>query len=98
MILNKKIQNQIRLIRSYEFDRFFFKSIFINTLFPFYIRLKSYRNLITLNRRTSLSYLKLRCVLTNRSKSILTNFKASRMSFRTLYSFGYFTGIRKSSR
>ena len=98
MFTNYLLSKQIKLIISYEFERFFFKSIFINTLLPFYIRLKAYRQLILLDRRTSLSFLRLRCTITNRSRSILTFFKQSRISFRNFYSYGFLNGLRKSGR
>lgn len=90
-------KNNINLIVKYEFKRFFFKSIFINTSLPLFLRFKAASCLSLLNRRTSLSYLRLRCIFTNRSRFLLSKFKQSRMSFRLMYSNGSLTGLQKSS-
>lgn len=91
------LKNNIKLIIKYEFKRFFFKSIFINTNLPSYLRFKAASFLSLLNRRTSLSYLRLRCIFTNRSRFLLSHFKQSRMSFRLMYSSGNLPGLQKSS-
>ena len=91
------LKNNINLIVKYEFKGFFFKSIFINTSLPLFIRFKSLALLSLLNRRTSLSYLRLRCIFTNRSRFLLAHFKQSRMAFRLMYSNGNLPGIQKSS-
>lgn len=90
-------KNNINLIIKYEFKRFFFKSIFINTNLPLFIRFKALSFLSSLNRRTSLSYLRLRCIFTNRSRFLLSSFKQSRMAFRMMYCNGSLPGIQKSS-
>ena len=95
---NYKLFNNLKLISRYEFLRLFLKSILINTTLPLYLRTKSGYYLSKLNRRTSLSYIRLSCVYTKRTRSLLTLFKTSRMEFRYLYSYGFLAGLRKSSR
>ena len=96
-MIDFKFKKNIHLIAKYEFQRFFFKSIFVNTSLPEFIRFKAYNFLTKLNRRTSLTYLRLKCLHTNRSRFILSSFRLSRMCFRALYSYGFLPGIRKSS-
>lgn len=96
-MINFKLKNNIQLLAKYEFKRIFFKSIFINTALPQFIRFKAYKLLTGLNPRTSLSYLRLRCLYTQRSRFLLTTFRTSRMCFKALYSYGFLPGVRKSS-
>lgn len=95
---NYKLFNNLKLISRYEFLRLFLKAILFNTLLPAYLRTKSGYYLSRLNKRTSLSYVRLNCVYTQRTRSLLTLFKASRMQFRYLYSYGFLPGLRKASR
>lgn len=96
-MINFKLKKNIQLLVKYEFKRVFFKSIFINTSLPTFLRFKAYKILTQLNRRTSLSYLRLRCLYTQRSRFLLPTFKTSRMCFKALYSYGFLNGLRKSS-
>jgi len=89
---------KINLISKYEFKRVFLKSIILNTALPFFIRYKASRLISLFGRYTSLSYLRLGCTKTGRTRSVLTFFKLSRISFRNLYSYGYLNGLRKASR
>lgn len=98
MLYNKRVDCLVKLVVKFEFKRFFFKSILLNSALPEGYRVKAFRLLSAFNKRTSLSYLQLRCVLSNRSKSLLPMFKLSRIAFRNMYSYGYLNGLRKSSR
>jgi small subunit ribosomal protein S14 len=98
MFIQKKTYKSISLILKYEFKRLFLKSILFNPLLSSHIRAKAYKKLILLNKRTSLTYIRLKCILTQRTRSLLTFFKLSRISFKKMYSTGALIGLRKSSR
>nr|YP_011008381.1 ribosomal protein S14 [Sporochnus bolleanus]WBP70352.1 ribosomal protein S14 [Sporochnus bolleanus] len=49
-----------------------------------------------LPRRSSLSRVRNRCVDTNRSRSVISIYKLSRLQFRRLVSKGVFSGFRKA--
>ena len=98
MYIPKYYYKSLSLVLKYEFKRLFFKSIFLNTIFTPQIRAKALKKLILLSRRTSSSYLKLRCVSSLQTRSVLTMFKLSRIRFRNIFSLGGLPGLRKGSR
>jgi small subunit ribosomal protein S14 len=61
---------------------------------------KGLRNLIFTNIYNSKNYktqIKNRCIITSRSRSVISSYKISRLTFRLLASNGLLSGIRKSS-
>lgn len=93
-VKSKKIT---KFVSKMELKRVFFKSIFINVDLPSNIRQKAFIKLSLLDKRTSISYLKKRCVFSRNSRSILRFFKLSRIQFRYFASYGNLPGICKSS-
>lgn len=77
-----------RLFLKNEIKRLILKSIFqnryIKTTKRFFIRIK----LLTLKKKTGLSFQKKRCVLTGQSNSIYKNFEINRHMIKKLNTFG----------
>lgn len=78
-----------------EKERLLFKFIFYSTELSSNIRKKAYK--VYDNKIYSKVRLNKRCVITGRSKSTISKFKLSRITFRNLASKGYITGVKKLS-
>lgn len=72
------------------------KAIHANENFSLQYRYTAFKILINFPK-ISLSNLKNRCLLTNRSKGIESKFKMSRIMIRKLISFGLISQLQKSS-
>jgi len=71
------------------------KSILYNENLPLQIRWQA--SVLQYKLKISISKLKKRCILTNRSHSTISNFKLSRIQLRKLVSSGLISGLTKSS-
>ena len=63
----------------------------------FEARLANASKLLSYKRVFSKVSVRNRCVLTGRSKSVLSKFRVSRLTFRRLALFGFIPGIRKAA-
>lgn len=89
-----------KLIRQYIFKynnfRFILKNIVNNKNFHNTLRLNAVFKLLTLPRNTSIVRHLNRCLLTNRKKGIIKNYKLSRLSLLKLIRSCQIYGIKKS--
>ncbi|CAM9119916.1 unnamed protein product [Choristocarpus tenellus] len=81
----------------YESRRNILKSILYSQNLNYKIRWWAQLNLNKLPRSSSICRVKNRCIQTSRSKSVLSNYKLSRLRLRRLVSRGLFPGVRKAS-
>lgn len=93
-IKNKKI---IQRVYKDELKRLLYKSIYYNTTLDKATRQSAFFQLVRLQDRGSVSYLKPRCIWTNNSRAVLTFCKQSRFQFRMRAAYGYLPGVKKSS-
>lgn len=87
----------LHLVVKYELKRVFLKSLWFNTVLPYVLRFRAFLKLQMFNRRSSLSYLRLRCLMTDRARFMLFMFRLTRMAFKSRVSLGEVVGIRRSS-
>lgn len=80
-----------------EFNRRFYKSIFLNTNLPLGLRHHAFFILANKKKSGSISLFRSRCFFTYKSRAVLNLFKQSRMQFRYLVCSGQLPGIRKAS-
>lgn len=85
------------LYHSLEKKKKVLKAIYKNENLPKELRYKAYFILKNFSKNSSITRIRNRCVITNRSRSIYKNFKLSRLTFRNLANQGYLVGIRKAS-
>lgn len=85
------------LYQSFEKKKIILKALYKNENLPKEIRYKAYFILKTLPKNSSITRIRNRCIITNRSKAIYKKFKMSRLVFRNLASKGYLVGVRKAS-
>lgn len=95
--LKIKDQNNRFRYKILEKQKLVLKSIINNDNVLEKIRVKAYIKLQSLDKNTSVSRLKNRCVVTNRSRAIYKKFKISRLVFRRLALSGRLAGIKKAS-
>ena len=91
---NRRLYN---LFFQFEFKRLQLKFILLNQSLPGYIRQHAFNRLNALKPCTSSVYLKNRCFITNKSRSVSNYFRISRIKLRSLISNNYLNGARKSS-
>jgi len=70
------------LYKAFEKQRKFMQAFLVNVFIPMDTRIVTYRTLIELPRDSSITRLRNRCFLTNRSRSIYKTFGISRLMFR----------------
>ena len=85
------------LYSKYEKKKIILKYIQNNLNLSKDIRIKAYNKINTLPVNSSITRVKNRCVLTNRSRSIYRKFKLSRLMFRKLASEGLIPGVSKAT-
>jgi|JI61114C2RNA_FD_contig_81_1468894_length_891_multi_2_in_0_out_0_2 ribosomal protein S14 len=95
--LYSKLKSLIPFVVRLEYKRLFYKAIFFTLAFSTLLRQRALFLLTSLGVSSSLSNLKLRCLFSNNSRSLLVFFKLSRYKFRMLAASGLLNGIRKSS-
>lgn len=80
-----------------EKKKIILKYIFSNLNLPKNLRMRAYYQLKSLPRDCSITRIKNRCLLTNRSRSIYKKFRISRLVFRRMALNGELVGVRKST-
>lgn len=88
-----KSKKNLYIYSKNEKDVIFFKSIFLNTRLPKYIRHEAAMKYFHLKKIS----VKKRCFLTNKSRSIFNHFKLSRIKLRWLASNNYINAIKKTN-
>jgi ribosomal protein S14 len=90
--------NKINILKNIEYFYIKFKYFLYNEHYNIFIRQKilNLLNFFLLKKKTYVN-IKMRCFLTNKNRSIFNFFKISRIKLRSLNSFGYLLGIKKSS-
>ena len=73
-----------------------YKYLSSNLSLPFRVRKKAFQCLFYYTGGSKVK-IKNKCVVTDRSRSILSHYKVSRLTFRKYAAQGLFNGIRKSS-
>lgn len=86
-----------KLFFQFELKKIQFKFILLNQYLPGYIRQYAFNKLNTIKPNTSLVYIKNRCFITNKSRSVSNYFRISRIKLRSLISNNYINGVKKSS-
>ena len=95
--LKIKDQNNRFRYKILEKQKLVLKSIINNYSIKEIIRINAYEKLQKLDKNTSISRIKNRCVVTNRSRAIYKKFKVSRLVFRRLAVSGRLVGVKKAS-
>lgn len=95
--LFSKLRILIPFVVTLEYKRLFYKAIFCTLAFSSLVRQRAFFLLSSLGVSSYISRLKLRCLFSNNSRSLLVFFKLSRYKFRMLASSGGLVGIRKAS-
>lgn len=95
LIKNKKLY---QLFFKFELKRLQYKSLFLNTKLPNYIRQNAFLQLSKLNKNSSFVSIRQRCFLSNSSRSVSTHFKLARIKLRLLISTNYINGVKKMNR
>lgn len=85
------------LFNNLELKRLILKSITYNRRLPYYLREQLFIKLNKINKNSSISRIRNRCLFTNRSRFILTKYKITRHYFKLLVSKGYLSGISKGN-
>ncbi len=86
-----------QLVTKNELKRLEYKSIIKNQKLTKEIRYKYIIKLNKINRNSSKTRIKNRCILSGRGKAVYQMFKLSRIKFRELASQGMLPGIKKGS-
>nr|YP_009688818.1 ribosomal protein S14 [Cafileria marina]QEF30242.1 ribosomal protein S14 [Cafileria marina] len=92
-----KNKNNRYLYKSIEKKRLVLKKVHEELELNKKIRTKSFYYIKNINRRSSISSINNRCLLTNRGRSVYKKFKLSRLMFRDLALKGLLVGVKKSS-
>ena len=95
--LGIKDKNQRYRFKLIEKKHKILKSIIRDDSLPFLVRYNAYLRLSCFSKKCSKVKIKNRCILTNRSKGVLRDFKLSRLVFRKMALKGELVGIQKSS-
>ena len=91
----KKEKFYRKVIKKQEKSKLVLKYILNNVTIPFIIREKAYKELnLKFKNRVKLNR---RCIITGRSRGIISKFKISRIVFKNFASKGYLPGIKKLS-
>lgn len=89
--------NKRQLVKKNELKRLQYKSIIKNQELIKEIRYKYINKLNAINRNSSQTKIKNRCILSGRGKAVYQMFKLSRIKFRELASQGMLPGVKKAS-
>lgn len=92
----KNKRNRI-LYATFEKKKILLKALFHNLKWNMPFRTIAYKYFISLPKNASITRLKNRCVLTNRSRSIYKKFGLSRLMFREFAQQGFLLGVKKAS-
>lgn len=95
--LYSKLKELIPFVVKLEYKRLFYKAIFFTLAFSAILRQRAFFLLTASGVSSCLSRVKLRCLFSNNSRSLLIFFKLSRYKFRMLSSSGLLLGVRKAS-
>lgn len=85
------------LLKKFEVYRLVYKAIWFNTKLPFVIRYKAFLLLASLPKNSSKTRVIQRCVYTGRTRSLIKNWKISRLKFRDLTRNGLLYGVKRAS-
>jgi small subunit ribosomal protein S14 len=96
-VLYLKDKKRRHLFFLYEKNKLILKYIKNNNNLLFDLRKNAYFNLILCPLNSSFVRINNRCLLSNRSRGILTHFKVSRSFFKSLALNGYFPGVQKAN-
>ena len=86
-----------QLVTKNELKRLEYKSIIKNQKLTKEIRYKYIIKLNKINKNSSKTRIKNRCILSGRGKAVYQMFKLSRIKFRELASQGMLPGVKKAS-
>jgi len=95
--LYSKLKILIPFVVKLEYKRLFYKAIFFTLAFSSLLRQRAFFLLSSFGTSSYLSRVKLRCLFSNNSRSLLIFFKLSRYKFRMLAASGALLGVRKAS-
>lgn len=96
-VLLTKDKNRRNQYLLFEKKKIILKYILNNLNLPKNIRFSIYKRLLELPKDASITRLRNRCVLTNRSRGVYGKLKMSRIAFRELALSGNLVGIKKAS-
>lgn len=91
-----KDKKRRKLYAQYEKKKYILKYIKNNLILQKKFREKAQIKLFLFPRNSSITRIRNRCILTNRSRSIYRKFKFSRLMFRKLALNGKIPGVRKA--
>ena len=96
---NQNIRDHARrlIMAKYEIKRTQYKAIWQDINLPNSIRYSSFFKLSQINRNSSLTRIRNRCVITGRARSVYNKMRISRIVFRELAAKGAIMGVSKSS-
>lgn len=86
-----------KLFFQFELKKLQLKFVLLNQYLPGYIRQHAFNKLNVMKPYSSLTYVRNRCFITNKSRSVFNYFRISRIKLRNLISNNYLNGIKKSS-
>ena len=89
--------SQVKGFYNLEFSKKILKFLLNSNFFTNYERIYIYNLLIRVPSKFSISFVRKFCVLGGYPKSILRKFKLSRHQYKKIASYGYLSGLRKSS-
>lgn len=85
------------VVARYELQRLQYRAMIQDRNLPLSVRLEWVCKLAKLNRNSSKTRIRNRCTVTGRGRSVLSQFRVSRIVFRELALRGLIPGITKSS-
>lgn len=88
-----KTKKKLNLFLAYEKNRLLLKNVYSNTNIPNYIRQVAGFKLF----KQGVDSVRNRCLITNKSRSVFSNFKLSRIKLRWLISNNYINGVKKTN-
>ena len=88
----------LKTIISFEYKKWKFKAIFLNVIFPYYIRQNAYYCWLDLIKHNIiLIRWKRNCLLSGRQSYLFKQFKLSRMSLKMNLTKAFIQGLKKNS-
>ena len=96
---NQNIRDHARrlIMAKYEIKRIQYKAIWQDINLANSIRYSSFFQLSKINRNSSLTRIRNRCVITGRARSVYNKMRISRIVFREFAAKGAIMGVNKSS-
>lgn len=94
-LLDKDKKNRL-LVQKYEYLRLIYKAIIFNIKLPLNIREHLF-NILLKYKKASKVKLRNRCVITYRSRYIITKYKISRLVFKRIVLLGKIMGVYKKT-